>query len=66
MGWGESSGEGNYGVNTEKWAKKGDQGKQREPFACFMLKGQNSSLRIVTVSANNKKSSTTPIITGND
>jgi len=50
----KSSGEGNYGVNAEKPTKRGDQGKRREPSACFVLKGQNSSLRITTVSANNK------------
>lgn len=44
VGWGQNSGEGIYGVNTNKWIKRGDQGKQRS--ACVLLEGQNSSLRI--------------------
>lgn len=52
--WGESSEEGNYGVNAEKQTKRSDQVKRREPSACFTSNRQNLSLRITTVSANNK------------
>lgn len=57
--------EGNCRVNPGNWTKS-DQDRRREFSADYMLKGQNSSLRITSVSDNNsKKFSTTPIITGN-
>lgn len=45
---------GNCRVNPENWTKS-DQDRRREFSADCMLKGQNSSLRITSVSDNNSK-----------